>query len=224
MSLSPRNLVFWTTLFATVGTWLALPNPTPHIPSPPTAPAPWIPLPANGMDASNAAVRDLLLSPRPADGFARHCGDFDDDGSERYRIFISKDGREDFRAYDFLVHGEWLDVTVLDPLPAPPSRPADGSDDASAGQAHALPEVRTRLAKRDAEPIRRAWDTTSVWRGEQGPTGCSDGRPFVLEACVDGRYAIRSGSCGPAAAAQSHAMWGALTSLLPEPQHRAFHR
>ncbi len=218
MTLSPRRLVFWMAAFAVAGIWAALPNPRRPIESIAAA-RPWIPLPAGGMDASQSAVRDLLVSAPVDDSFARHCGDSGDNGSERYRLFISKDGWSDFRTYDFVVRGEWLDVSIRDALPAPAPRQDDGNADSRSEPASLAPALRTRLAKRDAEPIRRAWDTQTAWRGEQAETGCNDGRPFVLEACVAGRYAMRDLSCGPAGASQHQMMWAALTTLLPGPVH-----
>ena len=215
MSLSPRNLVFWMTLFATVGTWLALPQ----RPSPlrvPSEPPPWIPLPASGMDASRNPVRQLLSFRLPGADFALRCGDVDDDGTDRYRLWISKNTWDDSRNYDFVVQGEWLDVSVRNGFVL--SAPFPGAIQSSVETA-TVTEVHARLRLRDAEPIREAWDSPWLWHAEQGRIGCNDGRTMFLQACVRGRYAARDRNCDTAAFPEGQALWEAVTALLPAPRH-----
>lgn len=217
------RILLWLIAIACVGAGVAL---LPALrPAPPSVEdAPWIGLPASGMDASQPALRRLLDSSFGADhDLADTCGS---DGAaperERYRLQISRDAWRDFRTIELVRRGDWLDVAVRDGFPPPPPEP---SRDGTAPPPHDMvrPVATARIALRDAEPIRVAWNTQALWHAEQQPLGCRDGRPVTLEACIDGRYAIRHRNCDPASVAPAQQLWDAATALLPAPE-RAYWR
>ena len=155
-------------------------------------------------------MREFLSFPLVPGDFAVRCGDAHDDGTDRYRLWISKNTWDDFRNYEFTVHGDWLDASVRDDMTWPSTAPyVEGVTTI---------EVRSRLRLRDAEPIREAWDSALLWHAKQGLRGCSDGRVLFLQACVHGRYAARDRGCHTAASAQGQALWEAVTALLPAPR------
>ena len=210
MPLSPRRLVFWMTVFAAVGTWLALPNPRRSMRTPPEPP-PWIPLPASGMDASQAWVRGLLGTGFPGiDDFAFRCGSRDDGVHARYQLTDIRNPWQPTDSIEFMPSGESVEVAIReDALPIPPVDPAHPVDRRIARFMHA------RLSRQAAEPIRRLWDTQVLWHAEQGMFGCSHGGGLVLQACVHGRYAIRMRDCGPEIAPARSALWEAVSAALP---------
>lgn len=217
MTPAPKTVMLWVALMMAIGTYLVL-LPAQRRAQPSAVDPPWIDLPKSGMDASQASLRELLVVyPRETRRLSASCGMGNDTDRERYRLWISRNAWEDFREIEFVPDGEWLDVTVRDGMPPPPPEPSHGGDSASADDV-VLPVVRVRLHRRDAEPIRRAWDTPGLWHAEQKPLGCMDGRPVMLEACIDGRYAIRSRHCDLDASAPAGAMWDAVDRLLPAPE------
>ena len=209
-SLSPRNLVFWMTLFATVGAWLALPQ----RPSPlrvPPEPPPWIPLPASGMDASQASVRGVLRTGFPEiDAFAVRCGGRDDAIVDRYQLTDLRNPWQPTDSIEFLPSGESIDVAIReDALPVPPI------DATHTVARRAARFVHARLSRQAAEPIRRLWDTQVLWHAEQSIAGCSHGGGLVLQACVRGQYAIRVRDCGADITPARSTLWEAVSSVLP---------
>lgn len=222
MTLAPRRIVLWLALIGTATIWLVL-SPSKRHALPPVDDPPWIPLPRSGMDAADPLIRELLRSPfRENHGLSPSCGGYHDDGSERYRIVISRNAWEDFREIEIVPHGEWLDIAVRDAFPPQPPDPHQvGAKQGEYIEIH--PTMRVRISRSDAEPIRRAWDTYGLWHAEQKPLGCADGRPLTLEACIGGRYAIRHRNCDVDAYASTHQLWDAVTTLLPKPE-RAHYR
>lgn len=223
MRVSPISVMLWVVAFAAAGaslSWLharrsALPSV--EFPS-------WIPLPMSGMDASRPALRGLLVSPiKATSDLAATCGMYDDGSErERYRIRISRNAWEDFREIEIVPRGDWLEVAVRDGFPPPPPEPPhDGTPQREYDEIR--PTIHVRLHQRDAEPIRRAWNTRALWHAEQTPLGCADGRPVTLEACIAGRYAVRHRNCDADADVQAQRLWEAVTTVLPNPE-RAHHR
>lgn len=215
MPLSTRRLVFWTTVFATIGTWLALPY-TPPSRLPPVEPAPWIPLPASGMDASQASIRQLLsTSLADVDDFAWRCGHRDDGVPERYLLTEIRDPPQPANSVEFVPAGASVAVVMRTGIPvehAIEAAPARADFDAAQQAAFS----RRSLARRAVEPIRLLWDTQTLWHAEQTTFGCSHGGLLILQACVRGRYAIRVRDCGPEITPARAALWDAVTALLPE--------
>ena len=211
MPLSPRRLVFWTTAFIAVGTWFVLPD-TSSSTLPAAQPAPWIPLPSSGMDASRAPVRDLLSSSLPdIDTFASACGHDDDGRPERYLMTEIREGWKNTHSIEFLPSDETVDVMFRQGVLQSPSIDAASDVDPPVGRlAH------TRLSRPTAEPIRRLWNTRLLWHAEQSAFGCSHGGMAILQACVRGRYAIRLRDCGPEITAARAALWEAATSSLAQ--------
>ena len=210
MSLSSRRLVFWIAVFATAGTWLALPDRR-SLPRTSPEPPPWIPLPASGMDASQASVRGLLLTGFPEiDDFAVRCGDRDGDIEDRYQLTDLRNPWQPTDSIEFLPSGESIDVAIReDALPVAPIDAAHTADRRVARFVHA------RLSRQAAEPIRRLWDTQVLWHAEQSIVGCSHGGGLVLQACVRGQYAIRVRDCGADITPARSTLWEAVSSVLP---------
>ncbi|MFZ5636480.1 MAG: hypothetical protein ACOY82_07805 [Pseudomonadota bacterium] len=222
MRLSPKSMMLWIAVFATVGASLALLH-TRRSVLPPLEDPPWIPLPTTGVDASSPALRELIASPYAGErALVGDCGIADDADRERYRLQIARNAWEDVREVEIVRRGEWLEIEVRDGFPpAPLEPPRDGRP--SPEYDIVQPIAHARIHRRDAEPIRRAWDTQGLWHAEQKPLGCSDGRPVTLEACIDGRYAIRHRNCDADAYPSTQALWDAITILLPKPE-RAYWR
>lgn len=222
MTLAPRRIVLWLALIGTATIWLVL-SPSKRHALPPVDDPPWIPLPRSGMDAADPALRELLSSHYAGMyPLAGTCGMHDDATQrERYRLRISRDGWGDYRAIEIVPLGDWLDVSVRDdgPPPAPERREsAKGAFDVTPER----PVVHARIRRRDAEPIRRAWDTPALWHAKQASfAGCLDGRHVILEACIDGHYALRHRDCDAAEPARE--LWGAVTTLLPAPERTHLH-
>lgn len=216
------RILLWLIALACVGAGVAA-LPALRSAPPPVEDAPWIGLPASGMDASQPALRQLLDSPFGADhDLADTCGsDAAGTERERYRLRISRDAWRDVRAIAFVRRGDWLDIALSDGLPPPPPEPPhDGTEPPPHDMVR--PVATARIALRDAEPIRRAWNTQALWHAEQQPLGCRDGRPVTLEACIAGRYAIRHRNCDPAASDATQALWDAVTTLLPAPERASW--
>jgi hypothetical protein len=221
MRLSPKSMLPWIAAFAMAGATLAL-WPARRTPLPPVETPPWIPLPATGMDASDPVMRQLIVSPYAGALMGRCRGAGDNPDRESYRLLIERNAFEDFREIDIVPRGDWLEIAVRDGFPPAPPEPArEGRR--SYEYDLVVPVARVRMQRRDAEPIRRAWDTRALWHAEQQPLGCADGWPITLEACVDGRYAIRHRNCDIEAYRATQSMWEAVTRLLPKPE-RAHYR
>lgn len=221
MSFSLRKIVLWAALIAAVAIGVFLLHMQRRA-LPAVVDAPWIGLPESGMDASQPDVRRLLAqSFGGARSLSERCGMGHDVERERYRLWISRNTWEDAREIEFVPRGAWLEVSVRDGFPPPPEPPLDGARAPDSDPVQ--PIVHANLRRVDAEPIRRAWNTQGLWHAAQKPLGCMDGRPIVLEACIDGRYAIRLRHCDAAAHAPTQAMWDAVERLLPAPE-RAYLR
>jgi hypothetical protein len=217
MTPAPKSVVLWVALIAAVGVYLAL-LPGQRRAPPAVVDPPWIGLPQTGMDASQAPLRELLVqSSGTRHRLSATCGKGHDAERERYRLWVSRNTWHDFREIEFVPRGEWLEVSVRDGLPPPPPEPP--SDRAPAPEyVEVHPVVHARIRRRDAEPIRRAWDTQGLWHAAQKPLGCADGRPITLEACIDGRYAIRLRHCDADAHLPTQDIWDAVERLLPAPE------
>jgi hypothetical protein len=178
---------------------------------------PWIPLPDTGMDASQREVRDLIeysrwqLDSDPLRSLSAFCGR-EHDKPERYRMTISRDAWGDYREILVTPNGEWLEVLIRDAFPPPPEAGANAEYETI------RPVKYVRIRRRDAEPIRRAWNTRALWHAAQGTMICMDGPTVVLEACVAGRYAIRRRACEAEAFEPAQQLWEAVTTLLPAPE------
>jgi hypothetical protein len=224
MRVSPISVMLWVVAFAAAGAslswWQARRSALPPVEDPS-----WIPLPASGMDASRPGLRELLVSRYDgANDLAATCGMYDDGAErERYRIRISRNAWEDFREIEIVPRGEWLEIAIRDGFPPPlPEPPRDGTSRREYDPIH--PATHVRIRRRDAEPIRRAWDSAGLWHAEQEHLpGCMDGRAVTLEACIVGRYAIRRRNCDAGADVPTQRLWEAITAAFPKPE-RAYYR
>ncbi len=211
MSLSSRRLVFWITAFAAVGVWLLLPTPASPIPAPLES-TPWIALPASGMDASQSRVRDVVAGLRN-DDLEADCGRRDRAVHAQYRILVSPSDRGSARQIDIVPSGDWLDVSIRESSPVP-------ATDSRGSGSWVAPVTRLRVRPQAMEPIRRIWLTHAMWDAPQGEASCLYGQRLVLEACIEGRWAARDRNCDDAA--DSGALWQAVSTLLPTPRPGAF--
>ena len=80
------------------------------------------------------------------------------------------------------------------------------------------PVTHLRMKKSRAEPIRQAWNNDALWHAPQKPDTCADDALMMLEACVDGRYAVRRRSCVDNADEAADTLRMAFKILLPAPQ------
>lgn len=225
MRIDPHRLTLWLALFATGATYLAL-SPSYRQATPPLSESPWIGLPASGMDASDAHVRDLLAMqfrsrplPSPMMSLSEKCGNVPVSVAERYVAHVSAGPRGPFRDILIDVERDGLSVSVRDGagVPAPPP-PLPDSDDVRDRHVEVRPVTRLRLTFAQGEAIRQAWSERSLWHEPQADALCNDGQPMVLEACIQRRYAARHVNCSEAALAASDAMWTAFAETLPIPE------
>jgi hypothetical protein len=178
--------------------------------------APWIGLPATGMDASQRDTRQLLARKwDERDGLARACGAPDDPAGEHYALWIGKDAWGPFRALRFDVAGDAIQVSVRGGEPPPPLPGATPTLEP--------PPVRVAFRRQALRQIRDLWRTEALWQAPQreGALDCLDGNPVTLEACVDGRYAVRHRNCDPAAGLATQRLWQAVVRQLPAPREPA---
>ncbi len=223
MIFSPRRIVLCTVVVAVIGVYAAL-LPGQRRTMPPVVDAPWIGLPETGMDASKVEVRMLLTMktwPSPHDdsmaNLSRACGAEQAGIRERYIAHVSKGAWGPFWDIQFDVDGDWMNVSIRDGMPAPAPEPPDTGGPAPEGT-FIHPMKRLRLKKSDLEPIRMIWSTKALWHAEQKPLGCMDGMPITLEACVDGRYAVRHRNCDMDAYGPTGQLWQAINRILPAPE------
>lgn len=223
MIFSPRRIVLCISVVATFGVYAVL-LPGQRSSILPVVGAPWIGLPETGMDASKADLRMLLTSRTwpsqygdPMANLSSKCGMEQAGISERYVAHVSKGAWGPFWDVQFDVDGDWINVSIRDGMPAPPPEPVDAAGPVPEGS-HVYPVARMRLKKSDLEPIRRIWSAKALWHAEQKPLGCMDGMPITLEACVDGRYAVRHRNCDMDAYEPTGQLWQAMNKVLPAPE------
>ena len=180
------------------------------LPMPP-APEPWVPLPRTGTTATSLEGRWQLIAALEEGGagsLVRTCGFRDDSAPDRYRLQIAQDEMQTgLREVTLRVDSTErivISVRALHPgwrTDVPPA-----------------PVITATLPWSKLEPLRRAWAGSGMWN--EPPEGyCMPFRPLVMEACVDGEYALRQWDC------MSHGkdyetLWNAVTVSLPEaPPH-----
>lgn len=225
MRLDPHRLTLWLALFATGATYLAL-SPAYRQAVPPPSESPWIGLPDSGMDASDFPLRDLFnpdwQGGRRGDAFldlAWTCGGFLDKNDarfpERYIAHVSDDAWNPRWGIIIDVEQDQLLFSIRsEDIPPPPS--ADGEN--TGDRITIRPVTHVRMEKSQAEPIRQAWNNAALWHAPQKEIGCNDGATLRLEACIRGRYAIRSRTCDSDAHQAAETLRATFKVLLPAPE------
>lgn len=169
---------------------------------------PWIGLPPGGTDAADWAGRRILeeiwRQGAPGDALSRACGHDPTLGPERYVATVTDaQGADGWRV-------------VLDPgngyIRVQATRQILGRADAG-GTAPST--VARRFERRQLSEVREAWRSNTLWGEEPGEPLSVGGNPVRLEACLDGRYAIRQQASGPAGAR----LHDVLVQALALPQH-----
>lgn len=227
MRLDPHRLTLWLALFATCATYVAL-SPSYRQTTPSTNESHWIGLPDSGMDAGELPIRELLNphGHRVGDddaftGLAWSCGRFhgisDSLFPERYIAHVSESAWGAYQDIMIDVDEDQLLFSIRsgDFLPPPPP-PPDGAD--TPDMITIRPVTHLRMQKSRAEPIRQAWNNHALWHAPQKPDTCADDALMMLEACVDGRYAVRRRSCVDNADEAADALRTAFKTLLPAPE------
>ncbi|HZX80260.1 MAG TPA: hypothetical protein VFE72_04815 [Lysobacter sp.] len=193
---SARRILFVVATLSLIGVGTLLAY-RPGRPVASSALTPWVPLPSSGTDASLPEVRAALFAlPDGGDGasvssntpLAATCGiDAVLPAAPHYRAIIDAGlvPQRLRREIDIVVHGQWADVRIRD-VDTPPPPPG-----ATEWMAQAID---IRLPTTLLDGLRQAWDS-DAWRGPQSATLCTDAARARLEACVDGRYAVRRISC-----------------------------
>ena len=225
MRLDPHRLTLWLALFATGAMYLAL-SPSYRQSVPAIKDKPWIGLPDSGMDASDFQLRELFnpdgQGGRRGDAFldlAWTCGGFLDKHDarfpERYIAHVSDDAWNPRWGIIIDVEQDQLLFSIRsDDLLPPPS-----ANDANTGDMVTIrPVTRLRIPKSRAEPIRQAWNNEALWHGPQKEINCNDGATLRLEACIHGRYAMRSRTCDRDAHQAAESLRTAFKALLPTPE------
>lgn len=195
---------------------------------------PWIVLPRSGTDASGLETRQLLSRlGSSGHGFHDATSLYFTCGSEssfarirnRYIAHVAKDAYNPGWRVILDMQGEDAEITwSLDGLvgpPPPPPMPSRTKDD---GAVLVTPTQRTTLHRDQLERVRRAWDTDTLWHSSQDNFLCHDGNAVLLEACIDGQYAVRMRNCSSDHFAASHELLQALTELLAAPEEPYWRR
>jgi hypothetical protein len=223
MRIDPHRLTLWLALFATGATYLAL-SPSYRQAVPPSSESPWIGLPDSGMDASDLPLRELFNPDyhggRKSDAFlelAWTCGGFHDANDsrfpERYIAHVADSAWGPFQDIMIDVDEDQLLFSIRSgDVPPPP----DGAN--AARMITIRPVMHVRMPKAKAEPIRRAWTNDTLWHAPQKQDFCHDGARIRLEACIHGRYALRSRTCDGDAHQAADALRTAFKTLLPAPE------
>lgn len=193
------------------------------------SPLTWIPLPQDGMDARQWAVRELLShheTPMPNDGeFGLRCGSNTSDGepTEQYSIDIGDPLllRNAQRWKVAIVPiGEDMDITihVIAPYPPPPL-PEPGKEGLVADSSIHDWSTHLRIGRSEMRPIQDALANQELWLAPQGeePFDCLDGRPVMIEACVHDRYFARFRNCDAGSGAPAQKLWDLLRLRFPHP-------
>ena len=96
--------------------------------------------------------------------------------------------------------------------------PPPSANDANTGDMITIrPVTHLRMHKSRAEPIRQAWNNAALWP-PQKQNFCMDGASIRLEACIQGRYAMRSRTCDRDAQQAADTLRTAFKALLPTPE------
>lgn len=225
MRIDPHRLTLWLALFATGATYLAL-SPSYRQAMPATRDTPWIGLPDSGMDAGDVMIRELLdpvyhvgRHDDPFRDLVRTCGDFlhaqDSPPADRYILHFSDSAWTARWEVAMDVDKETISFAIRsgDIPPPPPVDDANRPD-----MITVRPVTQLRIPRSRAEPIRRAWSNEALWHAPQKQVLCNDGAQLILEACVGGRYAIRSRTCDDQAQQAADALRTAVKTLLPAPE------
>lgn len=139
------------------------------------ASAPWIGLPPGGTDVADWATRRILQQLHdegsPAATLASECGH---DPATRGETYIATLG-------DARGANRWRILLEV-----------HGDEVAARASAPAAATVVRRLRREQLAEVRDAWRVHSLWAEAVGaPREAADRNPTRLEACIDGRYAIR---------------------------------
>jgi hypothetical protein len=156
---------------------------------------PWVDLPPGGMDVSSWAARQWLRSGHLGgigDGLAAQCGHDPALPQERY-VARLPDGRQGGWRAIIDPRGDTLWVTATrDPRLRldPDSAAQPNQNDANAPRA-AIASPRP-FPRDQLDAVRRSWRAPALWSGAVSDADYADLSPLVvLEACVDGEYAVR---------------------------------
>ena len=225
MRLDPHRLTLWLALFATATTYVAL-SPSYRQATPSMEESHWIGLPGSGMDASEVPIRELLnpYGSRVGDGdpfsdLAWSCGRLqgtpDSRFPERYIAQVSDSAWGPHHDIIIDVDKDQLVFSIRSGghPPAPPSPAMDTPETITM-----RPVTSVRMSRAKAEPIRQAWNSDVLWHAPQKEVFCSDGATIMLEACIHGRYAIRSRTCDGDAQHAADTLRSAFKALLPTPE------
>jgi len=178
-------------------------------------PGPWLELPAGGMDVSDWASRQWLRDGL-GDGLAAQCGHDHGLPRERYTARVPSDDGRTWRAViDIGADTAWVtasrDPGVRLAPQAPKTQAQDLARGPGAGGANlALPHA---LPKAQLDALRRSWRSPALWAAPVSESEDASLAPVVLEACVDGRYAVRLRRDSPAA----RELGSALGKLVDSP-------
>ncbi|MBL8261796.1 MAG: hypothetical protein JNM58_05160 [Xanthomonadaceae bacterium] len=225
MRLDPHRLTLWLALFTTGATYVAL-SPSYRQATPPVSESPWIGLPTSGMDASAPPLRELFNPDyhrgRQGDAFlelAWTCGGFRDAHDsrfpERYVAQVSDSAWGPHHDIIIDVDKDQLLFSIRSGDHSPP--PPD--PDANAPETITMrPVTYVRMPRSKAESIRQAWNSELLWHAPQKEDLCHDGARLKLEACIRGRYAIRSRTCDSDAHQAADSLRTAFKTLLPAPE------
>jgi hypothetical protein len=228
MRIDPHRLTLWLALFATGATYLAL-SPSYRQAVPPSSESPWIGLPDSGMDASEVSIRELLNpyghrhvgGGDPFTRLAWSCGQFqgtrDSRFPERYIAHVSDSAWAPSLDIIIEVDKDQLLFSIRS-ADYPPPPPPPSSDGRTPDMITIRPVTHLRMEKSRAEPIRQAWNNDALWHAPQKADTCVDDALMMLEACVDGRYAVRRRSCIDNADNADNALRTAFKTLLPAPE------
>lgn len=174
------------------------------------------------MDASGAGARFALLGTlhdfeSSRESLAARCGaGAPEDPAEEYRAVIGDHWFVPNRAVwaiRIIPMPGSLDVTTRDAnLEMPPRELSAGGREPYAVRT----PRRAILGTAASEQLRKAWNDPDLW-GPQTDINCMDGYQIELQACIAGRYAVRSHSCDPKGIEAGMRLWKTIRAVIPAP-------
>jgi len=188
----------------------------------------WIPLPPDGMDARQGAIRELLArnsvyADTETGTLALRCGIDSSEGqpAEHYAIAIGDGALAPNREHwnvDIVPSGDRMEVAIrfVSPYPPPPP-PEPGKAEAPAMKIQDR-TIHYQADRESMRPIHDALANADLWLAQQGeePFGCADGRPVLIEACVHGQYVARLRNCDAGSGEPAQKLWDLLRQRFPQ--------
>jgi len=179
------------------------------------ATGPWIGMPPGGSDLADwqtrKIVEQMIRMGSPDADLLLGCGQAQGLGKEIYVASLTNGAGADAWRIVLQASNEEIVADASREAFQPP--PPPGSP---VGRRAAHQDVLRHMRRSDLGEIRDAWRVSSLWGDDPGKPLSREGNPVRLEACIDGRYAIRTQPADKMGA-RLHAAFVHALSLPAEP-------